>query len=82
VSLQKQPFPPKDSHGRPRTAWAVYCLYGPFGRGCGLVYLTEKEYSQQLDNPDARWKCPLCGYEAVWSDENYYQCEDAVSDNR
>lgn len=66
-------FPAVDSHGRPRTAFAVICT-GPWdmpGHGCGLVYLTEDEYDRQMSAPSKTWRCPLCRYDADWSDENY-----------
>jgi hypothetical protein len=66
-------FPAVDSHGRKRTPYAVHCQ-GPWdmpGHGCGLVYLTEKEYSRQMNAPSKTWRCPLCRYEADWSDANY-----------
>jgi hypothetical protein len=72
-------FPPIDTHGRPRTPYAVICE-GPWdmpGHGHGLVYLTRDEYNRQMDASDTRWKCPMCRYEAQWSDENYEECCDA-----
>lgn len=66
-------FPKQDIHGRPRTPYAVTCE-GPWdlpGHGCGLVYLTTEEYNRQMDAPSKTWRCPLCRYEAVWSDDNY-----------
>ena len=41
------------------------------GYGHDLVYLTNKEYIQQLEKPDQTWRCPVCGYEAIWDDDNY-----------
>ena len=70
-------YPATDTHGRPRTPWAVHCE-GPFdmpGYGCGLVYLTKQEYDRQMDAPDSLWKCPLCRYSAQWDDDNYEQME-------
>lgn len=73
-------FPEVDNRGRSRTPYAVVCE-GPWdlpGYGHGIVYLTEQEYSRQLSAASARWKCPLCRYEAVWSDDNYDEmCERA-----
>jgi hypothetical protein len=68
------PFP-SETHGRPRTPWAVFCV-GPTSRWDdaerhGLIYLTEQEYEAQLDDSDMVWVCPLCGSEANWNDENY-----------
>lgn len=38
---------------------------------CGKQLLTEKQYEQQMDHPNRRWHCPLCGAEASWDDEHY-----------
>jgi hypothetical protein len=72
-------YPPKDAHGRPRTPYAVWCE-GPFdmpGVQCGLVYLTEDEYERQMNAPDRTWRCPICRYDARWSDANFEEmtCE-------
>lgn len=52
------------------TPWAVHCPVH------GMVYLTRLEYHKQMNNPDARWVCPLDGMLATWDDDNY----DARSD--
>ena len=56
------------------TAYAVNCT-DPFGlgegTGCGLVYMTTQEYGRQLLKPDRTWRCPSCGGEAFFDDENY-----------
>ena len=36
----------------------------------GYVALSEKEYSQQLSDPNNFWKCPLCGLDSKWSDDD------------
>lgn len=58
-----------------KTPYAVICLPDPdMPReypGCGKVYLTEKQYLQQLDRPNQTWRCPACGSEASWDDEHY-----------
>lgn len=46
------------------TKYAVRC----FG-ACGLVPLTEEQYSWQMGRPDQFWVCPQCGKEADWEDE-------------
>lgn len=65
-------FPKTDKHGRKRSPYAVNCD-GPMdvpGYGCGLVYLTDKEYNQQTDRPDSIWRCPICRCEAFWNGDN------------
>ena len=51
------------------TPYAVYCGGHIEGHNCGLVFLTGTQYEQQLDHPNALWKCPKCGAEASWDDE-------------
>lgn len=48
------------------TAYAVIC-----NKNCGKVFLTEREYNNQMLMPDARWCCPNCNSEAEWDDDNY-----------
>ena len=67
-------FPKKDKYQRPRTPYAIHCVNSPLGEipGCGLVYLTKKEYNFQLSRPSKTWRCPICGmYDAQWDDNNY-----------
>jgi len=47
------------------------------GVQCGLVYLTEDEYERQMNAPDRTWRCPICRYDARWSDANFEEmtCE-------
>lgn len=35
---------------------------------CGVQGLTERQYEQQMDRPDALWKCPRCGAPAYYDD--------------
>lgn len=58
------------------TPYAVTCLgIDPTcgGGPCqeGLVFLTKEEYVSQLMNAWSTWRCPQCGGDASWSDENY-----------
>lgn len=57
------------------TAYAVNCPEH------GIVYLTDEEYSQQMNDADARWECPraLCGRVAEFNDTIY---ELATNDPR
>lgn len=58
------------------TPWAVHCKGGctpPFQ----LIYLTEEECIRQMEQPWATWRCPRCGGEASWDDQNY---EESISD--
>lgn len=36
---------------------------------CGTVSISKEEYERQMDNPYARWRCPKCGAEAEFEDE-------------
>ena len=45
--------------------------------GCGLVELSEQEYTRQMSRPDSLWECPNCQSTAQWSDEVF---EAALSD--
>lgn len=47
------------------TRYAVQC------EGCGRVFLTEREFSRQVEHPTLKWECPRCGAVATWDDENY-----------
>jgi hypothetical protein len=48
-----------------KTPYAVRCWRH------GQVFLTAAGYDRQMDRPDARWLCPLCGEEACFDDANY-----------
>lgn len=37
---------------------------------CGLIDLTEEEFTQQLLQPSARWTCPDCGNVAEFIDND------------
>lgn len=39
----------------------------------GDVDITEEEYEKQLDRPNQRWRCPLCGEESHFNDERFEQ---------
>lgn len=49
----------------PESPWAVVCPEH------NLQYLTRKDYDFQMSRPDSLWKCPQCGRDSWWSDENY-----------
>lgn len=73
-------YPATDAHGRPRTPYAVNCL-GPYdieNAGHGLVYLTDEEYERQLLASGRGWRCPICRYDAEWSDDNFEQMTEAA----
>ena len=37
----------------------------------GKVDLTRADYMRQLSNPNAFWKCPLCGDSCDFDDDRY-----------
>ena len=46
----------------------------PYGIYCeehGEQGLTKENYTKQMNNPDALWKCPICGMSAWWDDDRY-----------
>jgi hypothetical protein len=43
-------------------------MYAVICNDCGLVELNEAEYERQLNDPDARWHCPMCDAIAKWDD--------------
>jgi len=58
------------------TPYAVHCVETfdvgkPPCNGGDLIYLTAEGYDSQMSMPDARWKCPRCGGQAIWSDDNF-----------
>jgi hypothetical protein len=62
---------PKDHVSKARTPYAVDCE-GPLPEfKCGKTYLTLKGYNHQMSFPDAQWKCPVCGCNAWFDDENF-----------
>lgn len=40
----------------------------PGQQACGLVGLTDREYTRQLAKPDVGWWCPHCGSSAAYDD--------------
>lgn len=48
-----------------KTPFAVLCDYH------GQQFLTEEQYSHQLNRPDSLWMCPRCGDFAYWDDDEY-----------
>ncbi len=52
-------------HSDVPTPWAIIC------RIHDQVFLTRGEYERQMDDPNALWKCPICGRSAIWDDTNY-----------
>ena len=55
----------KRKRKRKQTPFAVICP------DHGQVFLTDKEYDAQMDNPDLLWTCPECGKPSQWDDDNY-----------
>lgn len=47
------------------TPWAVNCDYH------GLVFLSNHGYNQQMNRANNTWRCPMCGHESYWDDDNY-----------
>lgn len=44
------------------------------GYCCGVVDLTEAEYSAQMSRPDSLWYCPNCGSTASF-DDDYFESQ-------
>lgn len=65
------------------TPFAYICVTNIMGEeGCGKNYYTEEEYTRQLMRPNALWRCPCCGNdEGYFDDDNFeeaiYGIEDA-----
>jgi predicted RNA-binding Zn-ribbon protein involved in translation (DUF1610 family) len=59
-----------------RTPWAVYCRCSQHEEG--LIFLTSHGYNMQMSNPDALWRCPSCGEEGSWDDDNYEAYEETL----
>ena len=55
------------------TPWAVICSMH------GRMFLTKAQYDAQMNQPDLRWRCPCCGEDANWDDDNY---EDGLEQAR
>lgn len=49
--------------------WAVICFDEDPYPACGRVELTEEQYTEQMMNEDATWRCPNCFREAHWDDD-------------
>ena len=45
--------------------YAVLCPHD------GKVLLTQEQHDAQMNRPDARWQCSLCGGMADWDDDHY-----------
>ncbi len=48
-----------------RTPYAVLC------DDHGQQFLTEEQYDHQMSKPDSLWRCPRCGEDAYWDDDEY-----------
>ena len=48
-----------------KTPWAIHC------RTHGQVFLTHDEYGRQMRDMNSLWKCPICGHNSQWDDDNY-----------
>lgn len=47
------------------TPYLVHCpIDGP-------VFLSKSGYDAQMDRPDRAWRCPHCGNETQWDDDNF-----------
>lgn len=53
-----------------KTPYAVVC------RDHGQRFLTKESYAYQMDRPDNKWICPVCGDVAEWDDANYEEYLD------
>lgn len=69
------------------TPYAVWCTgsanppeYYPCSSG--LIYITPQDYERQMADADAKWKCPICGSDAVWDDDNYGDWTEGVIGGR
>jgi hypothetical protein len=68
---EKKMRAPKDHVSETRTPYAVDCIGLLPGFSCGKTYLTEKGYMHQMAFADATWKCPICGGDAYFDDDNF-----------
>lgn len=39
----------------------------------GEKFLTEKQYEEQLNNPNKEWQCPRCNCYPCWFDDEYFE---------
>jgi len=67
---------PKDHVSDTPTPYAVDCDGLLPEHACGKIYLTLKGYMHQIKHPDARWKCPICGADAWFDDDNFDKDDD------
>lgn len=44
----------------------------------GRQGLTERDYDEQMDAPDSRWRCPVCLNVAEWDDDSLITSGDNV----
>ena len=56
--------------------YAVLCSHG-LSHVRQRCYLTAEQYDQQMSRPDSTWRCPVCGDEAQWDDQNYVEKIDS-----
>ena len=54
------------------TPYAVICPGDAWGaeHACGKTFLTEKAYNHAMTQGAVRWKCPVCGGNADFDDNN------------
>jgi len=62
---------PSDHVSDVPTPYAVVCVGLLSDFSCGTTYLTEKGYIHQMRFADMGWKCPICGADAFFDDENF-----------
>ena len=53
-----------------KTPWAIWCKYHD------EVFLTYREYVEQMSKPNSRWECPLCGATSGWVDKYLEEYEE------
>lgn len=48
----------------------------------GVTPISQQNYDEQMSNPFARWKCPLCGRISEFDDETFENsCEEEENAN-
>lgn len=62
--MQKTSYSPISETATP---FKVECKWN----GCGAFFLTKEEYKRQMRNDNQGWRCPSCGDDASWDDDNY-----------
>lgn len=62
----------KGTKGKP-SPYLIHCVKDEDFGSCGnSSYLTEEQYTEQMENPNRGWKCPQCGcYPCDWDDTNF-----------